>query len=129
LTKNRPHSLAFASRASLDCRCISATNTIAGSADALPVDFELDGLSIVDIGQANINLFGLRLDSCLSLLASASTSAAHEHAEDVIHAAATSSASFESLHSVLIIGFSLILVEKDFVGSLNFFELLNLVIG
>jgi hypothetical protein len=71
----------------------------------------------------------LWLNTSFSLLSTTATttSAAHEHAEDVVHAAtAAASTGLETFHAVFVIDISLLLVEKDFVGSLNFFELLNL---
>jgi hypothetical protein len=79
----------------------------------LSVDLDFNGLAVINISQADVNLFSLWLNTSFSLLLTTSwaTSATHEHAEDVIHAATAAGTSLETFHAVFIIDFSLILVE------------------
>jgi hypothetical protein len=123
LSEDCPHTLSLTGCASLDSGGVSSSDTIACTADSLSIHLDLNGLAVVDVSQANIDLFCLWLDSGLSLGTCTTTAATHEHAKDVVHALTSASSSLKALHSVLVVGVPLILVEKDLVGSLNFFEL------
>lgn len=124
LSEHGPHAAALTGCALLDGRGIASSDSIAVRTDALPVDLDFDGGSVVDVGQGDWNfLYNWLYTHFLSLLWPSASS--HEHVEDVVHASGASPASsvLESLQPVLVVGLPLLLVGEDVVGSLDLFEL------
>lgn len=117
------HSSSLATRAGLHGRSIGSSHTITGTAEPLSVHIDLDLLSIIDIGKGDLYILDNRLNFNFSLLGTARSASTHKHAEQIVHASSVSTASLEALFSVLVVGFSFVLVTEDIVGVLDFLEL------
>lgn len=84
---------------------------------------KLDHFAGVDVFESNLNLSLGRLDFS-SLFLSCTTAASSAHAEDVkdITKIAHAASVLDSLETVLVIEFSLLLIAENFIGSVNFLE-------
>ena len=108
-------------------RLVCAADTIAAFADALPLDLDVHSFAVVDVRKGHLCMLGDRLHLHLPLGARATgtASAAHEHAENVVHASAATATLFESLQSVLVVDLSLLAIVQDVISLLDLFELLQ----
>ena len=123
LSHDGSYTSTFTSCTFYNCGFICSTDTIAWFAYYLSLNVDFNVFTIVDISQTDFDTLGLWLDSNFLFLSSATSAAAHEHWENIIHPPSTST-TFETFHTMFVICVPLVFIVQNLVCSLNFFELL-----
>mmetsp|Transcript_448 Transcript_448/g.1042 ORF Transcript_448/g.1042 Transcript_448/m.1042 type:complete len:296 (-) Transcript_448:113-1000(-) len=120
----RQHSRSYLSQ--LHDHTLSTASVTRGgfSHNDLAVDGKLDGFSIVQIIEADLE-WVLKTGSLSWAGPSASAAAAKEHGKQVVTgtgSAARASLLFDSLEAILVVNFTLLLVRQNFVSGIHFLE-------
>lgn len=120
------HTTALAGGALSDSTVL-ATLAFTLDADTLAVDSNLGLLSIVDILEGHLQWVLERLHFLGASFLLLTSTATHEHVENVVHALTATAATFlKTFLSVFVVNGALLLVSEDFVGLLKLLECLGI---